>query len=122
MKLVIAILGVLIAVFGAVAVVRPGVFRDLFGKLSAQATWVLAVVLRLAIGTILLMVAGETRLPQVMNIIGWLTIVAAVVILLFGPERLEAFVTWWLKQTDAWLRTSAALAFAFGVFLAWVAS
>ncbi|MDJ0700690.1 MAG: hypothetical protein QNJ07_12610 [Woeseiaceae bacterium] len=121
MKLVIAILGVLIAVLGAVAIVRPGIFRDLFGRLSAQVTWVLAVVLRLAIGTILLMVAGDTRLPQVMNVIGWIAIVAAVVVLLLGPERLEAFVEWWLGLTDGWLRTSAGFACAFGVFLAWAA-
>ena len=121
MKLVIAILGVLVAVFGAVAIVRPGLFRDLFGKLSAQATWVAAVVLRLSIGTILLMVAGDTRLPQVVNVLGWIAIIAAVLVLLLGPERLESFVKWWLGLADAWLRTSAVFACAFGVFLAWVA-
>ena len=121
MTLIVAIFGLLIAVLGAVAVVRPGVFSQMFGAMSGQAVWVLAVVLRLALGTLLLMVAADTRLPQVINILGWIAIVAAVVVLLLGPERLEALVKWWLSRRDGWLRASAAFACAFGAFLAWVA-
>ena len=121
MKLAIAALGVVIAAFGAVAVFSPAVFGDLFGKLSSHATWVLAVILRLAVGTLLLVVAGSLKYPDVMTILGWVAIVAAVVLLLLGPDRLKTLVDWWLSRSDGLLRISAIFVCAFGVFLAYVA-
>ena len=122
MKAIIALFGGLIAVSCAAGFVRPAALRAVFDRLSDQATWVFAVVVRLVFGTLLLMLADELRFSVAMNVLGWVAIIAAVVVLLLGPERIDRLVKWWLARPDPVLRLSMALAAAFGVFLVYVAT
>lgn len=122
MKAIIALFGAFIAVSCSVAFVRPAVLKDVFDRLSDQATWVFAVVVRLVFGTLLLMLADELRFSFAMTVLGWVAIVAAVVVLLLGPERIDRLVKWWLARPDPVFRVSMAFAAAFGVFLVYVAT
>lgn len=122
MKAIIALFGGLIAVLCSVGFVRPAVLRAVFDRLSDQATWVFAVVVRLVFGTLLLMLADELRFSFAMTVLGWVAIIAAVVVLLLGPERIDRLVKWWLALPDPVLRLSMAFAAAFGAFLVYVAT
>jgi multisubunit Na+/H+ antiporter MnhG subunit len=123
MVTIVAVFGAAIALLGIAGIVRPDVFREIFARrLSAQSTWILAVVLRLGIGTLLLMAAGQLRFPTVMTVLGWLSIAAAIIVLLMGPERLERLVSYWLQKSDGILRVGAVVAAAFGAFLLYVAT
>jgi hypothetical protein len=122
MTVVVALFGVLITILCLAGLVSPAALRKMFSHLSEQTTWVLAVVVRLAFGTLLLIVADDLRHSFAMTILGWIAIVAAVVVLLIGPERLNRLVRWWLeKLPDSVLRASMVFAIAFGVFFVYVA-
>lgn len=122
MTAIIALFGALIAAACAVGFVRPAVLRQIFDGLSDQTVWVSAVIARLAFGTLLLITADDLRFSYAMNLLGWIVIVAAVVILLLGPERIDRLVRWWLTLPDAVFRVSMAVAVAVGLFLVYVAT
>lgn len=121
MRYAVAIVGGLIVVVGLTGVISPAAFRGLLSKMSGQTTWIAAVIMRLVIGTLLLMAADLLRFPTVMTVLGWISIVAAVVVLLMGPERLERLVAWWLMRSDALMRVGTVGAAVFGAFLVYVA-
>ncbi len=121
MQIAVAILGGLIVILGITGVVSPGAFRSLLSGMAGQTTWILAVVMRLVLGTLLLMAADLLKYPVVINVLGWISIVAAVVILLMGPERLEKLIGWWMARSDALLRVGTLFAAVFGAFLVYVA-
>ena len=56
-----------------------------------------------------------------MRVIAVIALVAAILILLAGPRRLDRTVDWWLARSDAMLRVSLAFAAAFGGYLVFVA-
>lgn len=122
MTIIIAVFGALVAGLCVVGFVSPDKLRQMFGHLSEQAAWVLAVVVRLGLGTLLLVVAEDLKFSYAMTILGWIAIIAAVVVLLMGPERLARLVQWWLhKLSDTVLRLSMLFGAAFGVFFIYVA-
>ncbi len=122
MTVIIALSGAVIAAACAVGLARPAVFRAMFDRLGEQAAWVSAVVIRLLFGTLLLITADDLRFSDVMNALGWVVIVAAVVLLLLGPERFDRFVRWWLALSDTAFRASLAFAAVFGLLLVYVAT
>ena len=122
MTVIIALLGAVIAAAGVLGLARPAVFRAMFDRLGEQAAWVSAVSIRLLFGTLLLIAADDLRLSGVMSVLGWVVIIAAVVLLLLGPERFNRFVRWWLALSDTAFRASMAFAAVFGLFLVYVAT
>ncbi len=121
MTLIVALLGALIVVAGAVGVVSPTRFRGMFTAMPANTRFVLAVVIRLVMGALLWFLADELRHPLVMRILAVIAVVAAAVILVMGQARLDRFVDWWLARTDPVMRVSGLFAAAFGGYLVFVA-
>lgn len=122
MTLLVALLGALIVILGAVGVVSPARFRGMFTAMPARTRYVFAVVTRLAMGALLWFLADELRHPQVMRILAVIAVVAAVVILVIGQAKLDRFVDWWLARPDSLMRVSGLFAAAFGGFLVYVAT
>ncbi|NNF48433.1 MAG: hypothetical protein HKO69_11190 [Woeseiaceae bacterium] len=121
MTLVVAFLGALIVLLGALGLASPARFRCLFAVMSPQTRYVMAVVIRLAMGALLWVLADDLRHPHVMRILAVIAVVAAVVILVLGRPRLDRFVDWWLARPDNVIRVSALFAAAFGAYLVYVA-
>jgi hypothetical protein len=91
-------------------------------KWQGQARFLFAIIVRIVFGAIVLAIATELRYPVVMQIIGGISIAAAIVILLIGQERLDRFIGWWMRLSDNVLRGSAVFALVFGAFLIYVAA
>ena len=53
-----------------------------------------AVLARLAMGAALILVAADTRFPDVFAVLGWIAIVAAVALPVVGRQRLLKFIAW----------------------------
>jgi hypothetical protein len=118
---IVAILGLVIALFGLTGLAGPARFRAMFIAMDSQTRFVLAILLRLAMGALLWWLADELRHPQVMRVLAIIAVVAAVGILAMGRKRLDQLVDWWLGQSDSVLRISALFATAFGGYLVFVA-
>ena len=121
MTILVALLGALIVVLGAVGIFSPPRFRGMFTAMPASTRFTLAVVIRLAMGALLWFLADELRHPQVMRILAVIAVVAAVVILVIGQAKLDRFIDWWLERPDSLMRVSGLFAGAFGGYLVYVA-
>ena len=121
MTLLVALIGGLIVLLGLLGLVQPTRFRSLFSTMDRQVRFVLAIVIRLAMGALLWWLADELRHPHVMRIIAVIAVVAAVGILVMGRKRLDRLVDWWLGRSDSVLRVSALFAATFGAYLVFVA-
>ncbi len=93
----------------------------MFTTMDGHTRFILAIVIRLAMGALLWWLADELRHPQVMRIIAVIAVVAAVGILVMGRKRLDSLVDWWLGKSDSVLRVSALFAATFGGYLVFVA-
>ncbi len=121
-KLLITLFGVLICLAGVAILIFPDQFRNAMNKWTGQPRFLFAVIIRVVLGAILLSEAANLKFPLAMKIIGAISILAAVILLLVGQERMDRFIDWWLKQSDKLLRVSSVLAIAFGAFFIYAAS
>lgn len=122
MKIVIALFGVLICLGGLVILVAPERFKSVMNSWTGQPRFLFAVIVRVIIGAILLAEAANLKFPLAMKIIGGISIVAAIVILLIGQDRMDRFIDYWMRKPDNFLRIWSVFAFAFGGFLIYVAA
>ena len=106
---------------GLVGLVQPNRFRTMFTTMDSQTRFILAIVIRLAMGALLWWLADELRHPHVMRILAVIAVVAAVGVLVMGRNRLDKLIGWWLGKPDGVLRVSALFAAAFGGYFVFVA-
>jgi len=121
MTKIIALLGALMVLLGLVGLVQPNRFRTMFTTMDSQTRFILAIVIRLAMGALLWWLADELRHPHVMRILAVIAVVAAVGVLVMGRNRLDKLIGWWLGKPDGVLRVSALFAAAFGGYFVFVA-
>ena len=120
MKIIIALFGALICLAGLVILIAPEKLKAVMNNWTGQPRFLFAVIVRVVFGAILLAEAANLKFPLVMKIIGAISILAAVVLLLIGEERMDRFIAWWLRLSDNVLRAWSVLTFAFGGFLIYV--
>ena len=110
--LTIAILTGLLCVYG---IVRPGDLIDRVNRVWRHRSGLyIAVIVRLIFGAALIALAAQTKFPLAIKIIGYIAIIAAILIPVMGRERIGDLLNWF-ERADAllarlWL--SAGLAFA----------
>ena len=121
MTLLVALLGAILTVLGAVGLVSPSRFRGVFSVMSPRTRYVMGVGIRLAMGALLWWLADDLRHTTVMRVLAVFAIVAAIFILVIGRTKLDRFVDWWLARPDGLMRLSGALAGVFGAYLVYVA-
>lgn len=73
-----------------------------------------AVVVRVLLGVALILAASESRLPTVFQALGWIAILAAVIIALVGRERLLRFAAWFDRFSPTLIRVWLVVGMAFG--------
>lgn len=119
MAFVALTLSLVIAILGAVGIVVPTVLVAVSRPFLTPAGLYAAAVLRLVLGAALFVSAPASRAPRTLRILGVVIVVGGLVTPLIGVERARAIVAWWSDQGTALLRIWAAIALAFGSFLAY---
>ena len=118
MTLLIIIFGALTLLAGIVIVINPEViFGFLRRNLDKLELHVLAVVVRLVLGVLLIYQSNVSKFPFVIEIIGWLSIVAAIVLAVMGRRYFNRLMSWALSFVKTSGRVGGVLAMAFGAFL-----
>ena len=121
MKIIIAVFGALICVAGVVILLAPEKFKSVMNNWTGQPRFLFAVIVRIVIGAILLLEATNLKYTLAVQIIGGISILAAVVLLLVGQGRMDRFIDWlMMKMTDNVMRGCSVIALAFGAFLIYV--
>ncbi|MEM6987776.1 MAG: hypothetical protein AAF499_14710 [Pseudomonadota bacterium] len=118
MAVVIHVCGVLIGLSGVLLLTQPSV---LMGFLQRHRTHpflhAAAVVVRLILGTALVVLADVSRFPVAIAALGWLTLAAAVMLTLIGRDRFQRLMGWVLEQVGPYARAIGCVAVALGAFL-----
>ncbi len=100
--------------------ISPQKFKDVMNNIADQTLFLSAVIVRIIIGAILLLEAPNLKFTPVIEVIGSIIILAAIILLLIGQKRVRSMIDWFLKLSDNFYRFWSFLAFAFGGFLIFV--
>ena len=115
---VILLFALLIFIAGIIILLDPeiifGVIRDNLDKPGLQ---VVAVALRLVLGILLIEYAPVSRFPLIIEIFGWLSIIAAITFILIGRANFLRLMNWALSLLKPYGRTGGVFAAGFGAFL-----
>jgi hypothetical protein len=77
-----------------------------------------AVIVRLVLGTALIIAAPASRFPIIFQAMGAIAVAAAIVLAVMGRARIRRFITWWSKRFSVPLvRLWLLFGLAFGGFL-----
>jgi len=77
----------------------------------------LAVTVRLIIGALLIAQASLSKFPLVIEILGWLSIVASMTFAVMGRHNFKRLMSWALSLLKPFGRVGGAFAAIFGAFL-----
>lgn len=118
MSLLIIVFGVLTLIAGIIIIINPdiifGYLRNNIDRLSLHIT---AVTVRIVIGVLLITQAGVSRFPLAVEILGWLSIIAALTFAIMGRSNFRRLMNWALSLTKPFGRVGGVFAVAFGAFL-----
>jgi len=118
MTMLIILFAALTLVTGIFIIINPeiifGALRDNLEKLSLH---VMAVVVRLIIGVLLIDQSSVSRYPLAIEIIGWLSILAAMTFAVIGRRNFKRLMSWALSLSQPVGRFGGVIAAAFGAFL-----
>lgn len=118
MATLIILFGALTLFVGVVIVIDPDRLFGLFRKhVDTLELHILAVVVRLVLGALLIYLADASRFPLVIEIIGWISIVAALFFAVIGRARFRRIMAWALSLARPVVRVGGVFAVGFGAFL-----
>lgn len=118
MTLLIIAFAALTLVAGVVIVLNPEiVFGFLRNNLNKPGLHILAVVVRLILGALLIQQSNLSRFPIAIEVIGWISIAAAVSLAVMGRRNFNRLMSWALSVAKPFARIGGVIAAAFGAFL-----
>ncbi|NIM70267.1 MAG: hypothetical protein GTN86_09350 [Xanthomonadales bacterium] len=114
----IAVFGLTMALLSLWGILQPARLIDRVLRFW-KAPWGihLAVAIRVLLGLVFILAAHRTRFPDLFRFLGYLMLVAAVLIPVMGRERLDRMIRWWQRRPAWAIRAWLAMAFAFGAFI-----
>ena len=104
---------------GAWGVLAPARLTILVNRFASPGGVWIAAAIRLVLGLALWFAAPVSRAPLLLQVLGVVAIVAAVVLPLMGVERFKAMVSWWVDLSPAAQRVWSLVAVAFGAVILW---
>lgn len=78
---------------------------------------IIAVVVRLILGILLISQSELSRFPIIIEILGWLSILAAIALALIGRNNFKRLMSWAFSLLEPFGRVGGILASAFGAFI-----
>ena len=118
MTSLIIIFGALTLLAGIIIIINPenifGLLNKYIEKLELQ---IIAIVVRLVLGALLIHQSGTSKYPLVIEIIGWLSIVAAIFFAIIGRNNFKRLISWALSLAKPLGRIGGVVAVCFGAFL-----
>ncbi len=117
MSILVVILGLFIAAVGVIGMVCPAHLISLARSWQTRTGLYLAALLRIGLGLLLFLVAGDSRAPHLLRVLGVVIFVSGVVTPVLGPERFHTILEWWDARGVGFKRVWCGCAFAFGLLL-----
>lgn len=110
--------GILILLSGLLILINPNVvFNLLRNNLESLSLYAIAITVRLVLGIVLIAYATVSKFPIIFQILGWLSIIAAVFLGAMGRPRFQQVLLWVTGIKPVYARFTGILAMLFGGFL-----
>ena len=123
MSVLIILFGVLTLLAGALIVIEPErIWAPIRKNIESPSLYAVAVVRRLILGLLLLRQAEFSRMPFVIEVIGWLSLAAACTFALIGRSRFVRLMRFALSLAQPLGRIGGLIAIIFGAFLVYAFS
>ena len=113
------LLGLLVVLLGSWGILAPKGITRLVTRLGTRQGLRLAVAFRLVLGLALWFAATESRAPLLLQVLGLVAIVSAILIATMGVARFQATTRWWSALSATSQRLWSSLAVAFGAIVLW---
>lgn len=118
MKLTIKLFGTLMLLIGISLLICPEFILGWIEiNMGSTSLYISAIVVRLVFGILFIIVAKESKYPGVIKFLGYLFIIASVVLVLIGQERFQDFISSIIPNVKPYAPISGLLVIAFGGFL-----
>ena len=118
MHYIIMLFGAATTIAGVIIVISPETVFGLIRKhMASMGIHVLAVVMRIVLGATLILCAAESKFPAAIEVIGWITLVAALVLGVMGRTHFKGLMAWALGMPSSSRRIGGLLAALLGGFL-----
>jgi hypothetical protein len=117
---VVAFFGILIILACARGLADPQDLLRQIDRFSGVGGYVAAIIMRFALGIAALLAADASRLSPFLQVIGGLSLLAALVLLVMGRVRFVGLIGWVAGFSPSWLRIWLLFGMVFGVALVWV--
>ena len=117
-KYAVLIFGFLIVALCAWGVAKPDKLMNLVtAALDQRWGMIFGVSVRLLLGVALIIAAPTSMFPVAFTVLGWVAIIAAIGLLIVGPETVRKLIDWFGELQVAMLRGWLLFGMAFGAFL-----
>lgn len=112
-------IGLFVAAIGMVGIVAPHSLQAIARYSVTPLGLYVAAAVRVAFGVVLIRAAPASRAPKALRVLGFIALVGGLITPFIGVDRARAISDWWSAQGPVLIRLWPALAFVFGVFIAY---
>ena len=117
MTWIVLLTGIIIVLMSLFGAVMPASFVGILSIWRGPTRFGSAVIARLVLGIVFIFAAPDCRFPTLVRVVGIIALVAAVLIVIIGPQRRDRFVLWFLVRPHSLIRAWCLLGFGFGVLM-----
>ena len=118
MTVLIIIFGALTFITGIIIIINPESIFGFFSKYSEKLELhILAVIVKLMLGVLFIYQSDVSKLPLVIEILGWFSILSAIFFTAIGRNNFNRIILWALSLSEPVHRAGGVVAVCFGGFL-----
>jgi hypothetical protein len=118
MTLVIILFGALTFLAGIIILLKPEIiFGYLYKNIEKPILHIFAVVIRIVLGLFMILESNVSKFPQIIELIGWISIIAAILLGIIGRRYFVSLMNWALSLSEPFARIGGIFAMGFGAFL-----
>ena len=118
MKLIIKLFGILLILSGVSLIFKPEIiFGWIEDNMENTSLYISAIVARLIFGILFIVTAKESKYPGAIKIVGYLFIIAAIILIFLGQESFQDFISSVIPDVKPYAIIGGLLSIAFGGFL-----
>lgn len=118
MKLIIKLFGILILILGISLLIKPEIILSwIEGNIESSSLYITTIVLRIIFGILFILIAKESKYPDVIKILGYLFIISGIILIFIGHEIFQDFINSLISDAKPFAPVSGLFGIAFGGFL-----